>query len=196
MRTRKQAVMVAWLAATTAMGMGAVAASAADDSSIARGNSQSRTIIDKFYPRASLKRGEEGAVRFRIAVNGVGKIDACQVIASSGYRALDKATCALLLDETIDGPATIANGWRDRLSAEGAIVWTLPVGVAKSATVPAFTATPNAVGEALTCRVAIGKAPVGQGLRTRLTASQWTFRDENDSEGQGNVLRYRNQLGK
>ena len=69
------------------------------------------------YPQESLDNGEEGAVRYRVKLDSSGRPTACEVTESSGYRRLDLATCAMLMDNARftpqDGKATY----------DGRVVW-------------------------------------------------------------------------
>jgi protein TonB len=48
------------------------------------------------YPAEAQRRGEEGTVRLRLAVNAEGRVSGCTLIQSSGYASLDNATCHIL----------------------------------------------------------------------------------------------------
>lgn len=42
-------------------------------------------LVDmKSYPAESIKRGEEGAVWFRVTTDRRGRLDACQIVKSNG----------------------------------------------------------------------------------------------------------------
>lgn len=113
---------------------------------------RNRLVIQKFYPRSSLRRGEEGEVHFRINVNRDGRLDGCQITKSSGYEALDTATCDMLLKGATATPLIAADGWRTAGIRDGIVPWVLPDGVRRPATPPALTSTRNAAGEKLICR--------------------------------------------
>ncbi len=113
---------------------------------------RNRLVVQKFYPRASLKRGEEGDVHFRINVNRDGRLDGCQVTRSSGYEALDTATCDMLLKGATATPLIAADGWRTAGVRDGIVPWVLPDGARRPATPPPLTASSNAAGEKLICK--------------------------------------------
>ena len=113
---------------------------------------RNKLVIQKFYPKTSLRRGEEGEVHFRINVNRDGRLDGCQITKSSGYEALDTATCDMLLKGATATPLIAADGWRTAGIRDGIVPWVLPDGVRRPATPPPLTSTRNAAGEKLICR--------------------------------------------
>src|SRR3954468_9307586 len=50
----------------------------------------------RYYPPGALKRGEQGRVAFRLTIEPTGTIGTCDVIESSGFRALDAETCEIM----------------------------------------------------------------------------------------------------
>jgi protein TonB len=72
------------------------AASAAADSNGERLRRQvSRIISDQFfYPVAAQRRGIEGSVTVRVAIDGTGRISRFDISQGSGYRVLDEAALA------------------------------------------------------------------------------------------------------
>ncbi|MEM7701018.1 MAG: TonB family protein [Pseudomonadota bacterium] len=78
------------------------------------------------YPAASWLAGEEGLVRFQIAVDAQGKPSRCSITESSGYAALDKTTCGLVMErgeftaaaneagEAVNGVYEGRHRWRKR----------------------------------------------------------------------------------
>jgi TonB family protein len=79
-----------------------------------------------WYPPEALRSREQGMVRFEVDVGRNGRVDSCRVTGSSGSRALDEATCAIMTDRARFTPARDAAGERvaDRFSAR--IEWVLP----------------------------------------------------------------------
>ena len=134
---------------------------------------RNRLVVQKFYPRASLKRGEEGDVRFRVNVNRDGRLDGCQVTQSSGYEALDTATCDMLLKGATATPLIAADGWRTPGVRDGVVPWTLPEGAKRPATPPPLTSTRNAAGEKLICRRQTRTDSLAVMDKTCLTAADW-----------------------
>ncbi len=108
-------------------------------------------VIRKFYPASSLRRGEEGQVAFRMILNRDGRMNACQVTKSSGYAALDKATCDMILSGATGQIMRNADNRRISYQRDGVIDWTLPEGVARPAVKPPFNVASASNGEALIC---------------------------------------------
>jgi len=79
-----------------------------------------------WYPPEALRNREQGTVRFEVAVGRNGRVDSCRILASSGSRALDEATCGILRDRARFTPARNAAGdpVADRFAAR--IDWQLP----------------------------------------------------------------------
>lgn len=48
------------------------------------------------YPASAERNGEEGTVQAQLTVGPDGRVSACKVIRSSGFSALDNATCSIL----------------------------------------------------------------------------------------------------
>lgn len=78
------------------------------------------------YPPEALWNREEGIVRFEVDVRRNGRVDSCRVTGSSGSRALDDVTCAIMVDRSRFTPARDADGKRvaDRFAAR--VEWRLP----------------------------------------------------------------------
>jgi TonB family protein len=73
--------------------------SAKSDRLIARpmGN-QTLWVTPEDYPREALRQRAEGVTRFTVDVGKNGRVSKCRIIGSSGFRALDAATCKLISD--------------------------------------------------------------------------------------------------
>lgn len=84
-------------------------------------------IIFQNYPVESLKRGEEGTVDVKVRAMRDGRILRCAVIASSGYAALDTATCDLMIANARIKPVTTVEGRRIEGNRLARVVWELPV---------------------------------------------------------------------
>jgi TonB family protein len=113
---------------------------------------RNRLVVAKFYPPESIRRGEEGQVQFRIVSDKRGRLDACQVVKSSGYAALDTATCDMMLAGATATPLRNGKGWHVVGARDGIVDWTLPEDAPRPATPPPFTALRNAVGVPLICK--------------------------------------------
>ena len=77
------------------------------------------------YPPSALHRGEQGIVRFRLAVGADGRVADCEVLRSSGSTALDEATCRIMRTRARFTPARNAGGHPVPGSIESEIGWHL-----------------------------------------------------------------------
>ena len=78
------------------------------------------------YPSGSLLRGEQGTVRFELAIGGDGRVSDCRVTASSGSADLDAATCRQVSKRARFEPATDDTGARVGGTYKGSIRWVIP----------------------------------------------------------------------
>src|SRR3954454_21099766 len=95
-------------------------------------------FLSEFYPEGALKRGEQGRVGFSLTIEPEGWIGSCEVTESSGFAALDRETCEIMVlyakvRPVIEGARAV------RSKALGYISWTLPSGVPRA--VPAAAST-------------------------------------------------------
>lgn len=51
------------------------------------------TVLTRDYPREARERGEAGRVAVRYRVDAAGKVDACEIVETSGSTALDARSC-------------------------------------------------------------------------------------------------------
>lgn len=79
------------------------------------------------YPRAAIARGEQGNVGFRLVVGPNGRVMRCDIIQSSGSRALDEATCRILRGRARFTPARDAAGSPVADVVVSGVNWQLPV---------------------------------------------------------------------
>jgi protein TonB len=80
------------------------------------------------YPGAALRRGEQGSVRFEVAVAPDGRVSDCRVTASSGSADLDAATCRTVSRRARFDPATDSAGARVTGTYTGSVHWVMPQG--------------------------------------------------------------------
>lgn len=78
------------------------------------------------YPSASLRLGEQGTVRFEVAVGLDGRVSDCRVTTSSGSADLDAATCKHVSRRARFEPATDGTGARVAGTYKGSIRWVIP----------------------------------------------------------------------
>ncbi len=87
---------------------------------------QSRWISTSDYPTASLNRGDEGLVQYRVTVGTNGKVKSCEVLATSGFERLDKGTCSKVSSRARFEPATNSAGEKVMQTYTGSVQWTIP----------------------------------------------------------------------
>jgi protein TonB len=87
-----------------------------------------RYVSDADYPSDAIRREEQGATRFRLAVGPDGRVTGCTVTGSSGSAALDMATCRLMKSRARFAPAHDSNGNAVADAVSSAITWRLPNG--------------------------------------------------------------------
>jgi TonB family protein len=75
------------------------------------------------YPSSSLKAGEQGTVRFRLAVGDDGRVTNCQVTGSSGSSTLDSTTCRLMRSRARFTPARDRDGNPTADTVSSSITW-------------------------------------------------------------------------
>jgi len=97
-------------------------------------------FLSDYYPEGALKRGEQGMVSFRISVEPEGWIGLCEVTGSSGYKALDRETCEIMVQYAKVKPVVNADGKRVRAISDGYITWRLPAKATKLAAAPSRAA--------------------------------------------------------
>lgn len=75
----------------------------------ARGNPSS-WVTNEDYPPAAIRSGDQGSVGVSFTINGEGRVENCQVTASSGSALLDRTTCQLVTRRGRYSPALDAAG--------------------------------------------------------------------------------------
>lgn len=78
------------------------------------------------YPQESLAKREEGIVQITYIVGTDGRISNCDISRSSGYPALDKRSCELMVERYVYEPATDASGQKIPTQSVTYISWKLP----------------------------------------------------------------------
>jgi protein TonB len=87
-----------------------------------------RYVSDADYPSDAIRREEQGATRFRLAVGPDGRVTDCTVTGSSGSAALDMATCRLMKSRARFAPAHDSSGNAVADAVSSSITWRLPNG--------------------------------------------------------------------
>ncbi|HEY0312812.1 MAG TPA: energy transducer TonB [Allosphingosinicella sp.] len=85
-------------------------------------------VSDADYPSDAIRREEQGATRFKLAVGPDGRVSSCTVTASSGSAALDMATCRLMKSRARFAPARDTSGNPTTDMVSSSILWRLPNG--------------------------------------------------------------------
>jgi protein TonB len=67
-------------------------------------------IRDGDYPEAAMRADEQGVVSFSLDVAADGRVRACRVTSSSGSKALDEATCTIMIKRARFAPGRDAAG--------------------------------------------------------------------------------------
>ena len=88
------------------------------------------------YPATSLRAWQEGTTSFRLLVAANGRVAACQITLSSGFQALDMATCRILRSRARYQPARDAAGNPVEGTDSGRVTWRLPGPVPDRAGIP------------------------------------------------------------
>jgi protein TonB len=78
------------------------------------------------YPSSSLRLGEQGTVRFELAIAADGRVSDCRILASSGSAELDAATCKRVTQRARFEPATDGTGARVSGTYTSSIRWVIP----------------------------------------------------------------------
>ncbi|MBH0114875.1 TonB family protein [Novosphingobium sp. YJ-S2-02] len=83
-------------------------------------------ITTSDYPSRELREGHEGLVRFRLSVDARGRASDCAITGSSGYPALDQATCKYAMRRARFDPASDAAGQASAGTWDSAVRWVIP----------------------------------------------------------------------
>jgi periplasmic protein TonB len=78
------------------------------------------------YPASALAMRAQGNVRFMLVVSPNGRADGCSILASSGWAALDSATCRLMRRRARFTPAIDSHGNPTTGTISQQIRWRLP----------------------------------------------------------------------
>jgi TonB family protein len=128
----------------------------------ARANLNSYFSADD-YPAASLRAWQEGTTDFRLLVGPDGRVAACQVAHSSGFQALDKATCSILRARARYSPARDGAGNPTEGTDNGRVTWRLPGPAPDRAGIPG-PYIPASLASAEATQPAPGDYPAGTAL--------------------------------
>lgn len=85
-------------------------------------------VTTEDYPPASLRTEEQGTTGFEVTVDVNGLVGSCLTTKTSGYEALDTATCALITDRARFKPATDKRGRPTAGVYRSSVRWVIPEG--------------------------------------------------------------------
>lgn len=88
--------------------------------------SPGRWATSEDYPAIALRQEREGTARFRVIIGADGRVQACEILGSSGSAELDRATCSMVTKRARFEPATDAHGARTVGSYINSIRWIIP----------------------------------------------------------------------
>lgn len=78
------------------------------------------------YRSSWINRNYTGIAKFKLSVSASGRVESCQIVASTGYPALDEATCNLVQRRARFEAARNSSGERTGGSYSNAVRWELP----------------------------------------------------------------------
>lgn len=133
-------------------------------------------FLSDYYPEGALKRGEQGRVAFKLTIERDGWIGACEVTESSGFPALDRETCEIMVQYAKVKPARRADGKAVRAVQDGHIIWKLPANVAKAAVAAAEVVEKP---EPILCRRDPAPGSMVKKVIQCLTNSEWELQHQN-----------------
>jgi protein TonB len=86
----------------------------------------SQWITNDDYPSAAMREERQGVTKISWQINEQGRVENCQVTASSGSPDLDQAACTLLTRRGRYSPAKDENGNPTRSTASRSVRWQIP----------------------------------------------------------------------
>ena len=89
-------------------------------------NSQASWVTNDDYPAREIRNNHQGTVRFRVAVGTNGRVKSCEIVASSGYPALDEATCGRVSSRARFTPGSNSAGVAVVDTFSGSVTWRIP----------------------------------------------------------------------
>lgn len=89
-------------------------------------NDPARWVSDSDYRSEWSRREWTGRASFRLAIAADGRVTGCTITSSSGHKALDEATCTLVMRRARFEPARGSHGEAVAGSYTNSIVWRLP----------------------------------------------------------------------
>jgi protein TonB len=140
----------------------------AQDANAAR-NAQNWEVFHKLYPARAIAAKEEGAVGFKVTIDGKGYVTECRVTHSSGHPLLDEETCNLVTMHAQFQPTAPGSASQIHTS-DGIIAWKLPASTTVLAT-PTKSASSDL--DTVVCKKSIRTGTIGGVERTCMTKRAW-----------------------
>ena len=137
--------------------------------------------LQQYYPSRARAAGEQGMVGFSIRLDRQGDPTACEVTHSSGFRALDDETCAVVLAHGVFKQELNANGSPKTAEHEGVIVWRLAGAPAATLAAP-IAVTASSDMDKMICKKALRMGTLASYERTCLTRRQWATQSDQMKE--------------
>lgn len=89
-------------------------------------NNPANWVTQSDYRSIWINREYTGLAKFKLTVSASGKVENCEITGSTGYAALDKATCKLVQKRARFNAASDANGKNVSGTYTNAVQWILP----------------------------------------------------------------------
>lgn len=89
-------------------------------------NAQNSWVTTTDYPSGDLRRGHEGTVGYRLVIGTNGKVQSCEVTASSGWPGLDEAACKNVSRRARFEAGTNDKGQKVVDTYSGRVIWRIP----------------------------------------------------------------------
>lgn len=89
-------------------------------------NASNSWVTTDDYPSGDLRRGHEGTVSYRLVIGTNGKVQSCDVTASSGWLGLDEATCKNVSRRARFEAGTNNKGEKVVDTYSGRVIWRIP----------------------------------------------------------------------
>jgi TonB family protein len=141
-------------------------------------------IFQKLYPPRALAAREEGAVGFKVTIDGKGAVTQCEVTHSSGHPLLDQETCNLITLHAEFKPEQGLSG-SQAMTREGLIAWRLPDSKTKLASPTAVAS--NDAPEKVVCKKTVRIGTIAGFERTCMTTQEWARQSDEERELWGEV---------
>lgn len=138
---------------------------------------KNREFIMKNYPPGARRRGEQGRVAFRVAIEPNGSLASCEVTESSGYAGLDQETCDIIVKYGQLKPVLGPDGRAIRATQNGFIVWKLPADTAVAAAAAPAPQTMERPDEII-CKRSKKTGSLIAATRQCMTRKDWALQEQ------------------